>query len=751
MPSHSQTSFRLARIVLSASFVLANVLGYSLAESVTAPSAKKTDDLRDVKLSFAQLGSGPIELHGVQSIGSVNVGTRMDEVVVAARLTLRMTHSPSLLPELSHLRVMLNDQVLAALPLTRELAGREVEREVILDPRYFTDYNHIRFDLIGHYTNECENPQHSSLWANVSQHSELALTLRPLELRNDLALLPAPFFDRRDNRKLVMPAVLPAGASRAMVRSAGVAASWFGVLADYRSARFPVSFDSLPDRHAMVFATNDKPIQLLKLDDVDTPTIRLIDHPTNAAYKLLVFQGKDDQQLQQAVEGVVLGSPVLTGSSATVKHVKYQRRTAYDAPRWLRSDRPVKFAELVDSPAQLQVSGMSPPPVRLNLRLPPDLFTWNQEGVPLDLRYRYTAPNERDNSLLTVSLNNQLVRTYRLRPESESGSGGKLLLPLAQSAAGLQAEDLVLPGFQLASNNQLQFQFAIEHHRKGLCTNVFTDHTRESIDPDSTIDISQFPHYTAMPNLALFANAGYPFTRFADLAETAVVMSDVTDASQIEQLLFLLGRMGRHTGAVSVAYQLLNTDEAESADDLDLLILGGRSAHQLLTSWGQDVDLILNDASRTFRESASAASFAGERISARNDDYRPEISVSASGSLSAFMSFESPLSNARTIVALTGTDTGALNALLDVLEDDGKLPSIRGDLAIVRAGLVQSFQGDDVYYVGSLSWWQRLWFHISQHVVLLTLLSLTTLVIAAMLVYGWLQRRVARRLATQAP
>jgi len=46
----------------------------------------------------------------------------------------------------------------------------------------------------------------------------------------------------------------------------------------------------------------------------------------------------------------VLGNAVLTGSSATVAAVTYQRRAAYDAPRWVRTDRPVKIGELLDDP-----------------------------------------------------------------------------------------------------------------------------------------------------------------------------------------------------------------------------------------------------------------------------------------------------------------------------------------------------------------------------------------------------------------
>lgn len=709
------------------------------------------EPIRQVTVSFADLGAGAMELRGLQSIGAVNVGARLDEVIVAAKLRLRMTYSPSLVAELSHVRVSLNGQVLTALPLPKEQAGREIEREVVLDPRYFSDFNQIRFDLIGHYTLQCEDPQHSSLWATISQNSELDLQLRPLELRNDLALLPVPFFDRRDNRRLVLPVLLPSEPSRAMIRSAGVAASWFGALADYRSARFPVSLDALPDRHALVLATNASRPAQVTLADVQTPTLSVIDHPRNSLLKLLVIQGKDDAQLQQAVEGLVLGNPVLTGATASIGEVRYERRPAYDAPRWVRSDRAVKLGELVGSANELQVSGIAPPPIRVSLRLPPDLFAWNRSGVPMDLRYRYTAPSEGDNSMLSVSINNQLLRSYRLRPDPESSTAGKLLVPLLQETTAQQSADLVIPAFQIASNNQMEFRFSLEHHRTDLCTDVFVDNSRSAIDPDSTIDISDFQHYTALPNLALFANSGYPFTRYADLAETAIVVPDKPTPQTLQQLFFVLGRMGRHTGTAAVAYQLLDTHQVQAVGDMDLLVLTSDESNQLLDEWGQDLSLRMSGNGRKFRDTDIAPSF--KTSHARSNDSagaRSEVNVLASGSLGALLGFESPRGSNRSVVALVGTDADAAGALIDALEDEGKVPLIRGDLAIVRAGDVQSYEGDSFYYVGSLPWWKWLWFHLSRHPVLLTLVTLVVATILAMWIYGWLQRRVATRLGGRA-
>ncbi|MCH3828570.1 cellulose biosynthesis cyclic di-GMP-binding regulatory protein BcsB, partial [Campylobacter jejuni] len=80
--------------------------------------------------------------------------------------------------------------------------------------------------LIGHYTLGCEDPVHSSLWADVAGRSTLELTVMPVDLPNDLALLPVPFFDSRDVRQLALPIVLGRSPDAARLESAGVLASW---------------------------------------------------------------------------------------------------------------------------------------------------------------------------------------------------------------------------------------------------------------------------------------------------------------------------------------------------------------------------------------------------------------------------------------------------------------------------------------------------------------------------------------------
>ena len=191
---------------LSSATTLLVLLGVLISAPIEAKSPKavtpEASGQRIASYSFKQLGaSTPIRLRGVDGSIALPFAIRSDEVVASAKLKFDYSYSPALLAELSHLKVMLNDEVIAVLPLPRE-KGVPNRREIDLDPRFFTDYNKLQFRLIGHYTYKCEDPLHSSLWLELSNLGRLELTLAPLALTNDLKYLPLPFFEKRDNATL---------------------------------------------------------------------------------------------------------------------------------------------------------------------------------------------------------------------------------------------------------------------------------------------------------------------------------------------------------------------------------------------------------------------------------------------------------------------------------------------------------------------------------------------------------------------
>ena len=210
------------------------------AAATPLPTAALMSGSRRSQQTLSQLGANyEITLRGVQGLAGVPFSIRNDQVVDHATLRLKYSYSPALLPDLSHLKVTVNGVNVATLATPTEEAGRLVERDIDIDPRLIIDYNRINLQLIGHYTRDCEDPDHTSLWANIDNGSVLELGWTPLRLADDLSLLPVPFFDARDSRTLELPFVFAGQPANATLEAAGIVSSWFGALAGYLGARFP--------------------------------------------------------------------------------------------------------------------------------------------------------------------------------------------------------------------------------------------------------------------------------------------------------------------------------------------------------------------------------------------------------------------------------------------------------------------------------------------------------------------------------
>jgi hypothetical protein len=735
--------------IISLSLIFA--LSGEFALSASKQELSSPPLLRQETLSFKQMGAySPLKLRGVDGSQSLPFSVRLDETITRARLKLGFNYSPALLQELSHLKVLVNEEVIAVFPLPKDKASSGEIREVDIDPRLITDFNRIRLQLIGHYTLECEAPLHSSLWASVSNQSQLELTTRMITLPTDLALLPAPFFDRRDSRRLELPFVFGARPSMETLRASGVIASWLGAQASYRGARFSANFDRLPVQHAIVVATNDELPQSLHLEKVQGPTLAVVSNIDNPAIKYLLVLGRDSDDLKLAADALVLGQATLSGQTATINSIKYEeRRAAYDAPNWISTSRAVRFAELVSNQNELQVSGHLPDTIKVSARLAPDLFTWPTRGVPINLRYRYTPPAAIDESTLSVSINNQFIQAFRLFGSQQTGEKNRISLPLIHDTMATSTEEVRIPAFQVGSDNQLQFQFAFGYAKDGKCRADALDLTRAAIDPDSTIDLTGFPHYTAMPNLAYFANSGYPFTKYADLAETVVIMPDTPVAQDVEVFLSTLGHLGRSTGLPGMRFKINKASEINESGDADLLVIGSGSANKLLSGWSQALPNIIDGSKRLFKPMIQNDLGLANWFGVDKPDLKlfvGEGNLNADGTLAAWLGFQSPLKSGRSVIALTASNHDALLSGVDALQDGEKISKIQGDVAFIRNNSIESFRTSEPYYVGSLPWWMVIWYHLSRYPILLSIMGLIAGLILAAWLFSTLQSIAAKRL-----
>ena len=717
--------------------------------------------LRVRRSTLRDLGAhGTIELRGLEDNLQFPLSVRLDESVVSARLNLIYTLSPGLIPELSHLKVLVNDEVLTTLALPRDKLGQPQQTSIDLDPRVFTEYAKLRIQFVGHYSPDCEFPQHSTLWANLSPDSSLEMHTRLLPLRNDLSLLPAPWLDLRDSRSIEVPFVLGSLSRPELWREAAVLASWFGARADYRSARFPVSVSQLPDRHGVVFALNGDRFEGLTLPEVQRPTLSVISHPRDARIKLLLIQGRDADQLRSAVQALVLDQVVLTGERVEVGEVRLpQPRQPNDSPRLTPTGRLVRVSELLRPGQSLQVGGLMREPIRVPLNLPGDVFIWEHQGLPLNLRFRYTPAREPGEAQLRVQIDEKLVQSFGLqiaahdveaRSLNASTQGGSLL----GRATVMDQRNSVIPPYLMPSSQELRLHFDMPPRDEGKCRSNGLVGGVGSLDPDSTLDLSRVAHFATLPDLQRFARRGFPFTRYGDLSETALILPDQPEAPVLSAALALAGRLGTLTGLPALRLKALPASKVAEARDTDLLMLTTGTGPTLPEGWAAHLPVRLDGQHRSslgldFDLPAGRQSFTGQAEAVEPKGARTETQTD--GALAVWMGFESPLQAERSAVLLHATTSSILLAAAERWLDPAVRDQMQGDVVVLRDvtaqdGAVDAFRTGSVYTVGSLPLWQRVWFELQSRPWLLILLGVVLSGLAALALFGRLRRQARQRL-----
>ncbi|HEY0297553.1 MAG TPA: cellulose biosynthesis cyclic di-GMP-binding regulatory protein BcsB [Bordetella sp.] len=731
------------------------------APAMTVPTAPAASPLPadaytySLPLSMLDASDG-LMLRGTGNINGVSFGLRQDERVVRAQFDLDYSYSPALLPAISHIKVLLNSEVVGAIGLPQPAPDVTQPRMVDLPVGALSEYNRLNLELVGHTSLREDDAMSPNLWAQIGPRGAVLLTVVPVDLPNDLALLPVPFFDAHDVRAQDLPVVLPQAPDASRLESAGIVSSWFGSLAGFRGAHFTASLGAIPAHgHAVVLAQPGE-IPGLTMPEVDGPTLAIVPNPNDPHGKLLLVTGHNEAEIRQAASALTLGTQTLAGSVARIGGlVPIQPRKPFDAPNWLRHDRPVEFGELMPA-NNFTVEGLRPGPITLNLRLPPGLFNWHGDGIQVDLHYRYTPRPGSSGSMLAVLAGSQPLQSQPLQsfpiPPSDS--------PAYRRALGLTPTghvQLRVPTYLLPPLATLQFRYVYEYLKRFDGTDNVSSPVMSAIDPTSTIDISQLPRYAAMPDLEAFGDAGFPFTRMADLSETAVILPDQPEAGDYSAYLTMMGGMGESTGYPTLGVTVAGAAQAESLRDKDLLVLASGDNQPLINAWRSDMPRGF------FGEGVRHTGLWGwlwDRWDSVSEpsDRRPVAAAAKAGSYRSdaeggmVAGLESPLASGRSVVVVSGNSSTGLDAMVRTLQANRYLLStkpeskVRGSLAVVQGGAVTSLLDEQRYYIGRLPPWLAVEWFFANHMLLLLCAMLASALLIGLLGSLALRMRAQRRL-----
>jgi cellulose synthase (UDP-forming) len=268
---------------------------------------------------------------------------------------------------------------------------------------------------------------------------------------------------------------------------------------------------------------------------------------------------------------------------------------------------------------------------------------------------------------------------------------------------------------------------------------------------DSYIDLSGYPHFTPLPNLELFANAGYPFTRYADLGETKVVLPHEPLAQEIEAFVTLMGHFGRQTGFPALRVTVDGPDALHAGANSDFLIIGTGNDQPGFAKLGGDLPVSLGSGQIQVHDTQgffSPLHHAWWKVDSK--EHTESGDLTASGVPDAVIEgIESPYDpgGSRSIVAIHLRDGDNFEPFLDTFMKVQQSSDVSGSVAVLHGTQFQSFRiGSGVYHVGSVPWWVRLELWLRQVPWIVAVIVLILAFLVAVWTRQWLRGRARARL-----
>jgi len=582
-------------------------------------------------------------------------------------------------------------------------ASQDAEAEFTIPPDLLVHNNALTIQFIGHYTMVCEDPSNTTLWSRVHRNTFLDIQGDLLPLADDLKQLPMPFLDPAVIQPLSIPVVFASAPSYKAIQAAGVVTSYFGMISESRSVRFPVRIGQIPMGNAIVIS--DSPSNLpdgLNVPSISSPTVAMRTNPNDPYSKILMIAGSDPDQLLRAAQAVALHSEMLDGAQTTIDNLKLPDKQQPDgAPRWARTDQTIALWDYATAD-QLQGDGSAP--LNVYFRIAPDIFYSERPNAVLRLVYRYNSVPIGPISSMQVRVNNAFLGSVPLVP--------------GQEASRRMQTDVPVPVVNLRPfSNSLSFDFTFQLLKKGGCNDTTPINMQGAILRDTYLDLRGYPHYAPLPNLETFANAGFPFTRFADLSETTVVLPSSPTEQEIETFVTLMGHFGRQTGFPVLRVTVAGVEALQAGAKSDFLVLGTGDDQPAFDKLNNNLPVALRSGQIQVRDTQGFfAPLHHAWWKLHSDEHTDSGDLTASGTPDAVIEgVQSPYDpgGSSSVVAIHLRDASTFESFMASFLRVQQASDISGSVSVLHGTEFQSFRiGSEVYYVGVLPWWTRLtiWF-----------------------------------------
>lgn len=229
----------------------------------------------------------------------------------------------------------------------------------------------------------------------------------------------------------------------------------------------------------------------------------------------------------------------------------------------------------------------------------------------------------------------------------------------------------------------------------------------------------------------------------ADLSDTVIVMPKTPSEAQVSTLLNAVGVIGGQTGLAGAKMTIVDEGGQIQDKDADLLLIG--SIPQKLKD-DKHIDLLVDATQSWVKTPLRHNELPSIYLDADDRQASVQTGITSSGPMAAIVGFESPYHNQRSVVALLADSASGYDLLNNALNDSGKRAAMFGSVSVIRESGVSSLRVGDIYYVGHLPWFERVWFALSNHPVLLAIFAAISIVLLAWVLWRMLRIISRRRL-----
>lgn len=535
--------------------------GSKVADAASAPEAAQSQSSETViTRSFAEMGAGrePLRLNTWQAGYVLKLPLSPREVVTGARIRLETANSTALVKSRSELSVRVNGRILAqyALDPVDTVKSRDIDIPVeLLKP----GYNDVFFNVVQHYTYDCEDPSSPELWTEVNPlHSSVTMSfagLRP-NLQPRLSQLHIAF-DKRG--WIPRPLAVVTGTehvSEAQLAASTLVVEGIGLRMGYRPVdvevysastgaalrpeptRFPgLSSSVVKGRDVLLIGRR---AELSRYLDSELHAL-LAAGPFVGVFPLqqgdsvaLVVSGNTDEELMTAARS--LAEPNFKFSDVPMESIK--DKWAFAKQPVLETDKAEPFS-LFDFRTS-GTRGVKVQPITLEFRAPADYGAKKGDLATVRLHFSYGAGLRKDSSMV-VKLNGEFA----------------VAVPLNEtSGAEFQRYELRVPAqFVRPGYNTLSFEPVFIQH-KDRCDSTRDEGLVLTIYEDSTFELPGATVVPKAPDLARFAAGFWPLQ---DAMRLYLTQRDTKTAAAALQFASSVAQKNRAPFEVELRYSPFET------------------------------------------------------------------------------------------------------------------------------------------------------------------------------------------------